>query len=549
MPYADVNDQRLFYEDTRDGEDVIVFSHGYFMSHGMFDAQVAGAARPLALHRLGRARPRADRDDRGSLHVLGLGERSARPARSSGRRARRARGHVARRLPVAARRAAAPDRVRALVLIDTQPGVEDPEKAGRLRPADRGVGVAGRPAAGGGRHGRDIIIGPEYADAARGRTRDAVASGDGAPDLRDPDDARGRSGTAIDEIDASDARVHGQQDPRSTSTSRAVRRTACPNARARRDRRRGPRGEHRRTPTTVEPAHPERSSTRSTSRGLRAPPSARRDCASGCVRSWPSACCRGRPSWRGRSTTRSRPGSRIRARSASSGHMRAPKACGTCGSPIPRGAGTDERRVRRPLRGDRRIAATSRRRCSTARSRTPATPRLCSSTARPSRSSVSPGRCWRTTCVRASRSPSPRPRAAIRRTSPRPRRLTAATWVLDGHKWFDLGRDGRGVRDRDGGDRPGAPPHARASMVLVPVAADGFELVRQMPVFGHEPDRPCELSFHGVRCPAANVLGGRGRASRSRRHASVPGASITACARWAPPSARSSSCAGGRTRA
>ena len=41
MPYADVNDQRLFYEDTRDGEDAIVFSHGYFMSHGMFDAQVA----------------------------------------------------------------------------------------------------------------------------------------------------------------------------------------------------------------------------------------------------------------------------------------------------------------------------------------------------------------------------------------------------------------------------------------------------------------------------------------------------------------------------
>jgi pimeloyl-ACP methyl ester carboxylesterase len=42
MPRADVNGQRLFYEDSgEEGENVIVFSHGYFMSHAMFDAQAA----------------------------------------------------------------------------------------------------------------------------------------------------------------------------------------------------------------------------------------------------------------------------------------------------------------------------------------------------------------------------------------------------------------------------------------------------------------------------------------------------------------------------
>src|SRR5207253_233174 len=36
-----VNGQRLFFTDAGRGDDVIVFSHGFFMSHAMFDAQVA----------------------------------------------------------------------------------------------------------------------------------------------------------------------------------------------------------------------------------------------------------------------------------------------------------------------------------------------------------------------------------------------------------------------------------------------------------------------------------------------------------------------------
>ena len=40
MPYAEVNGQRLFYNDSGSGDDVIVFSHGLFMDQTMFDAQV-----------------------------------------------------------------------------------------------------------------------------------------------------------------------------------------------------------------------------------------------------------------------------------------------------------------------------------------------------------------------------------------------------------------------------------------------------------------------------------------------------------------------------
>jgi pimeloyl-ACP methyl ester carboxylesterase len=41
MPFADVNGQHLFYEDTGGDGASIIFSHGYLMDHEMFDPQVA----------------------------------------------------------------------------------------------------------------------------------------------------------------------------------------------------------------------------------------------------------------------------------------------------------------------------------------------------------------------------------------------------------------------------------------------------------------------------------------------------------------------------
>jgi len=128
MPYADVNGQRLFYADTGQGEDVIVFSHGFFMSHEMFDAQVEAVRdrwRCIAWDERGHGRTESTpepfsywnsaRDLLGLLDHLGV-ERAVLAGMSQG-------GYLSLRAALTA-----PERVRALVLMDTQPGPEAPEK-------------------------------------------------------------------------------------------------------------------------------------------------------------------------------------------------------------------------------------------------------------------------------------------------------------------------------------------------------------------------------------------------------------------------------------
>jgi acyl-CoA dehydrogenase len=89
--------------------------------------------------------------------------------------------------------------------------------------------------------------------------------------------------------------------------------------------------------------------------------------------------------------------------------------------------------------------------------------------------------------------------------------LDGGEWVLDGHKWFISGAMGALFAIVMAVTEPDAAPHARASMLIVPVDADGFELVRALPVFGHSRGYGhAELRFHGVRVPAGNVLGARG---------------------------------------
>jgi acyl-CoA dehydrogenase len=90
-------------------------------------------------------------------------------------------------------------------------------------------------------------------------------------------------------------------------------------------------------------------------------------------------------------------------------------------------------------------------------------------------------------------------------------RLDGGEWVLDGHKWWISGATGASFAIVMAVTEPDAPQHARASMLLVPTGADGFEIVRALPLMGHAAGYGhCELRFHGVRIPAGNVLGGRG---------------------------------------
>lgn len=84
-------------------------------------------------------------------------------------------------------------------------------------------------------------------------------------------------------------------------------------------------------------------------------------------------------------------------------------------------------------------------------------------------------------------------------------------WVVRGHKWFATGADGATIAVVMAVTEPDADnPYARASMMLVPVDTEGFELIRNISVMGHAGSGWAshgEVMLHGVRVPKENVLG------------------------------------------
>jgi len=88
--------------------------------------------------------------------------------------------------------------------------------------------------------------------------------------------------------------------------------------------------------------------------------------------------------------------------------------------------------------------------------------------------------------------------------------LVDGEWVIHGHKWFTSGAVGAAIAIAMVVTDPDAHPYARASMIVVPTDAPGFELVRPVSVMGHDggPGH-CELRFDGCRVPEANLLGPR----------------------------------------
>ncbi len=86
-------------------------------------------------------------------------------------------------------------------------------------------------------------------------------------------------------------------------------------------------------------------------------------------------------------------------------------------------------------------------------------------------------------------------------------------YVINGVKWWTTGlADPRcEVMIVMGKTDPDADVHHQQSMVLVPVATPGVEVIRSLPVFGyHDQHGHGEVAFHDVRVPAANLLGDSG---------------------------------------
>jgi alkylation response protein AidB-like acyl-CoA dehydrogenase len=99
-------------------------------------------------------------------------------------------------------------------------------------------------------------------------------------------------------------------------------------------------------------------------------------------------------------------------------------------------------------------------------------------------------------------------------------------WVIDAHKWFSSGADGAGFGVVMVVTDPDAEPHRRASMILVPTDTPGYDLVRKIPVMGHEGrgwGTHCETRFTNVRVPFENVLGEPGEGFRIAQKRLGPG--------------------------
>ena len=89
-------------------------------------------------------------------------------------------------------------------------------------------------------------------------------------------------------------------------------------------------------------------------------------------------------------------------------------------------------------------------------------------------------------------------------------------YVIDGRKWFTTNALHpncaflivMGVTD----ERDDADPHARHSMVIVPLYTPGLTVVRNLPLMGHlAVEGHCEIHFENVRVPGENLLGEEGR--------------------------------------
>lgn len=89
-------------------------------------------------------------------------------------------------------------------------------------------------------------------------------------------------------------------------------------------------------------------------------------------------------------------------------------------------------------------------------------------------------------------------------------------YVINGRKWFTSGAAHpnakfvivMGLSDT----RPEAEPHARHSMVIVPLDAPGLKVVRNVPILNHHsPEGHCEVTYKNVRVPVKNLVGEEGR--------------------------------------
>jgi alkylation response protein AidB-like acyl-CoA dehydrogenase len=107
-------------------------------------------------------------------------------------------------------------------------------------------------------------------------------------------------------------------------------------------------------------------------------------------------------------------------------------------------------------------------------------------------------------------------------------------YVINGQKWYTTAADGASFAIVMAVTTPEAPPHLRASMIIVPTDTPGFDLVRNIRVMGHTGEdyfSHAEILYHSCRVPRSNLLGPEGQGFVIAQQRLGPGR-IHHCMRW-----------------
>ena len=103
-------------------------------------------------------------------------------------------------------------------------------------------------------------------------------------------------------------------------------------------------------------------------------------------------------------------------------------------------------------------------------------------------------------------------------------------WRINGHKWFTTGADIATYTTIMCRTEFDAPDHSAFSMILVPTATDGYDILRDTPLLGLNSGH-FEVKYNDIRVPKSNILGGRGEGFLIAQRRLGPGR-IFHCMRW-----------------
>ncbi len=107
-------------------------------------------------------------------------------------------------------------------------------------------------------------------------------------------------------------------------------------------------------------------------------------------------------------------------------------------------------------------------------------------------------------------------------------------YVINGHKWYTSSADGAEFAIVMAVTNPENSRYLQASMIIVPSDSEGFNLVRNIPVMGHEGSgyfSHGEILYQNCRVPQENILGGEGQGFVMAQDRLGPGR-IHHCMRW-----------------